>query len=115
MRWVGGAHIDCKSLHVLADSSYNTTADLKGQKASAPSGVGKSDHNIVALLLDADGINYATNVGVVQVTADACVTTMENSEIAAALLSDTLAYSMVKEGKLMPGALQKETVKRYTF
>ena len=57
-------------------------------------------YNIVALLLDADGINYATDVEVVQVTADACVTAMENGEIAAALLSDTFAYSMVKEGKL---------------
>lgn len=98
--FVGGAHIGCKSLYVLADSSYNTTADLKGQKVSAPNGIGKSDYNIVALLLDADGINYATDVEVVQVTADACVTAMENGEIAAALLSDTFAYSMVKEGKL---------------
>lgn len=98
--FVGGAHIGCKSLYVLADSDYNTTADLKGQKVSAPNGIGKSDYNIVALLLDADGINYATDVEVVQVTADACVTSMENGEIAAALLSDTFAYSMVKEGKL---------------
>ena len=98
--FVGGAHIGCKSLYVLADSDYNTTADLKGQKVSAPNGIGKSDYNIVALLLDADGINYATDVEVVQVTADACVTAMENGEIAAALLSDTFAYSMVKEGKL---------------
>ena len=60
--FVGGAHIGCKSLYVLADSSYNTTADLKGQKVSAPNGIGKSDYNIVALLLDADGINYATDV-----------------------------------------------------
>ena len=98
--FVGGAHIGCKSLYVLADSDYNTTADLKGQKVSAPNGIGKSDYNIVALLLDADGINYATDVEVVQVTADACVTAMENGEIAAALLSDTFAYAMVKEGKL---------------
>ena len=98
--FVGGTHIGCKSLYVLADSSYNTTADLKGQKISAPNGIGKSDYNIVALLLDADGINYSTDVEVVQVSADACVTAMENGEIAAALLSDTFAYSMVKDGKL---------------
>ncbi|MCI5927754.1 MAG: ABC transporter substrate-binding protein [Pseudoflavonifractor capillosus] len=98
--FTGGAHIGCKSLYVLADSEYNTTADLKGQKISAPNGIGKSDYNIVALLLDADGINYATDVEVVQVSADACVTAMESGEIAAALLSDTFAYSMVKDGKL---------------
>ena len=98
--FVGGAHIGCKSLYVLADSDYNTTADLKGQKISAPNGIGKSDYNITALLLDADGIDYSTDVELVQVSADACVTAMENGEIASALLSDTFAYSMVKDGKL---------------
>ena len=98
--FVGGGHIGCKSLYVLADSDYNTTEDLKGQKISAPNGIGKSDYNITALLLDADGINYRSDVEMVQVSADACVTAMENGEIAAALLSDTFAYSMVKDGKL---------------
>ncbi len=98
--FVGGAHIGCKSLYVLADSDYNTTEDLKGTKISAPNGIGKSDYNITALLLDADNINYSSDVELVQVTADACVTAMENGEISAALLSDTFAYSMVKEGKL---------------
>ncbi len=59
-----------------------------------------SDYNITALLLDADGINYATDVELVKVTADACVAAMENGEIAAALLSDTFAYAMVKDGTL---------------
>ena len=98
--FTGGAHIGCKSLYVLADSEYATTADLKGQKISVPNGIGKSDYNITALLLDADGINYSTDVELVQVSADACVTAMENGEIAAALLSDTFAYAMVKDGKL---------------
>ena len=98
--FVGGAHIGCKSMYVLADSDYNTTADLKGQKISAPNGIGKSDYNITALLLDADGIDYSKDVELVQVSADACVTAMENGEIASALLSDTFAYSMVKDGKL---------------
>ena len=98
--FVGGAHIGCKSLYVLANSDYNTTADLKGQKISAPNGIGKSDYNITALLLDADGIDYSKDVELVQVSADACVTAMENGEIASALLSDTFAYSMVKDGKL---------------
>lgn len=98
--FVGGAHIGCKSLYVLADSEYATTADLKGQKISVPNGIGKSDYNITAMLLDADGINYSSDVELVQVSADACATAMENGEIAAALLSDTFAYSMVKDGKL---------------
>ena len=98
--FTGGAHIGCKSLYVLANSDYNTTADLKGQKISVPNGIGKSDYNITALLLDADGINYSTDVELVQVSSDACVAAMENGEIACALLSDTYAYAMVKEGTL---------------
>ena len=35
-----------------------------------------------------------------QVSADACVAAMQNGEIAAALLSDTFAYAMVKDGTL---------------
>ena len=35
-----------------------------------------------------------------QVSTDACVASMENGEISAALLSDTFAYNMVKDGKL---------------
>ena len=98
--FVGGGHLGCKSLYVLADSDYNTTEDLKGKKISVPNGIGKSDYNITALLLDADGIDYANDVELTQVSSDACVTAMENGEIAAALLSDTFAYSMVKDGKL---------------
>ena len=98
--FVGGAHIGCKSLYVLKSSEYNTTADLKGTKISVPNGIGKSDYNITALLLDADGIDFMKDVDLVQVSSDACVTAMENGEISAALLSDTFAYAMVKDGKL---------------
>ena len=98
--FVGGAHIGCKSLYVLKDSEYNTTEDLKGTKISVPNGIGKSDYNITALLLDADGIDFMKDVDLVQGSSDACVTAMENGEISAALLSDTFAYAMVKDGKL---------------
>lgn len=100
LTFVGGAHIGCKSLYVLADSDYNTTADLKGTSISVPNGIGASDYNITCLLLDADGINPQSDVNLTQVTTDACVNAMENGEISAALLSDTFAYKMVKEGKL---------------
>ena len=100
LTFVGGAHIGCKSLYVLADSEYKTTADLKGTKISVPNGIGKSDYNITALLLDADGIHYKNDVELIQVSSDACVTAMENGEISACLLSDSFAYAMVKEGKL---------------
>lgn len=98
--FVGGAHSGCKSLYVLADSPYQTQEDLKGLKISTPNGIGKSDYNITARLLDADGINPLTDVQLTQVETSACVPAMENGQIAAALLSDTYAYQMVKDGQL---------------
>lgn len=100
LTFVGGAHIGCKSIYVMGDSEYNTTEDLKGTSISVPNGIGASDYNITCLLLDADGINPQTDVNLVQVSSDACVAAMERGEISAALLSDTFAYAMVKEGKL---------------
>lgn len=100
LTFVGGAHIGCKSLYVLADSEYNTTADLKGTKISVPNGIGASDYNITSLLLDADGINPQKDVELMQVSTDACVASMQNGEISAALLSDTFAYKLVKDGTL---------------
>ena len=100
LTFVGGAHIGCKTLYVLADSAYKTTAELKGSKVSGPNGIGASDYNITCLLLDADGMNPQTDVELTQVSSDACVAAMERGEISAALLSDTFAYAMVKEGKL---------------
>ena len=100
LTFVGGAHIGCKTLYVLADSEYKTTEDLKGTQISVPNGIGASDYNITCLLLDADGIDPQKDVTLMQVSSDACVNAMENGEISAALLSDTFAYAMVKEGKL---------------
>ena len=100
LTFVGGAHIGCKTLYVLADSQYKTTEDLKGTQISAPNGIGASDYNITCLLLDADGIDPQKDVTLTQVSSDACVAAMERGEISAALLSDTFAYAMVKEGKL---------------
>ena len=98
--FVGGAHLACKSLYVLADSPYYTTEDLKGTNVSVPNGIGASDYNITSLMLDDDGINPKEDLNLVQVSADACVAAMENGEISAALLSDVYAYGMVKDGKL---------------
>ena len=100
LTFVGGAHIGCKTLYVLADSEYKTTEDLKGTQISVPNGIGASDYNITCLLLDADGIDPQKDVTLMQVSSDACVAAMERGEISAALMSDTFAYAMVKDGKL---------------
>ena len=98
--FVGGGHIGCKTLYVLNESEYKTTEDLKGTAISCPNGIGNADYNIISMMLDADGINPQTDVELIQVTTDACINAMENGEISAALLSDTFAYAMVKDGKL---------------
>lgn len=100
LTFVAGAHIGCKSLYVLGDSEYNSTEDLKGQKISAPNGIGGSDYNILARLFDKDGINPMEDINLVQVENSACVTAMQNGEIAGALFSDTYAYPMVADGTL---------------
>ncbi len=100
LTFVGGAHLACKSLYVLADSPYKTTEDLKGTKISVPNGIGKSDYNITSLMLDDDGINPQTDVTLTPVSADASVAAMQNGEISAVLLTDTYAYNMVKDGTL---------------
>lgn len=102
LSFVAGAHISCKTLYVLGDSDYNSTSDMLGQKVSAPNGIGASDYNILARLFDKDGINPLTDINIVQVETSACVTAMQNGEIAGALLSDTFAYNMVKDGTLRP-------------
>ena len=76
LTFVGGAHIGCKSIYVLADSDYNTTEDLKGTAISVPNGIGASDYNITALLLDADGIDPRNDVELTPVSTDACVAAM---------------------------------------
>lgn len=100
LTFVGGAHIGCKSIYVLADSPYQTAADLKGTKISVPNGIGASDYNITACLLESDGVNPLEDVDLVQVETSACVASMQNGEISAALLSDTFAYKLVQDGTL---------------
>ena len=98
--FVGGAHVGCQSLFVLADSPYYTTEDLKGKAISAPNGIGNSSYNIMSRMFDHDGINPLTDVEITVVDTDACIVAMENEEIAGLVTSDVWAYNMVKEGKL---------------
>ena len=97
---VGGAMIGCQSMWVLADSPYYTTEDLKGQKISAPNGIGNSSYNIGARFFDADGIDPLTEVEFIQVETSACIAAMENGEIAAVVSGDMWAWDMWKNGQL---------------
>lgn len=101
--FVGGAHIleGCKGLYVAADSKYEYIEDLaNGAKISCPNGIGNSDYNITARLLDLCGINPLNDVDLVVVENSACVPAMQKGELDAALLGDAFAYDMVKDGTL---------------
>ena len=100
LTFVAGAHVGCKSIYVAGNSKYKTVDDLKGQKIAVPNGIGASDYNITACLLDSKGINPLKEAKLIQVENSACVPAMKNGEIAAALLSDSYAYSLVKNGTL---------------
>ena len=97
---VGGAMIGCQSLWVLADSEYNSTADLKGKKISAPNGIGNSSYNIGARFFDHDGMDPLTDVEFIQVETSACIAAMENGEIAGVVAGDMWAWDMWKNGQL---------------
>lgn len=98
--FVAGAHVGCKSLYVLGSGPVQSTADLVGTKVAVPNGIGNSDYNITARLLDADGINPMTDVELTPVENSACVAALQSGEISSALLSDTYAYKMVQDGTL---------------
>lgn len=102
LHFVGAAHLlqGCKALYVLGDSEYEHYEDLKGQAISVPNGIGASDYTITARLLLEAGMNPLTDVNLTQVAQDACVQAMQNGEIEAALLSESFAYTMVKDGTL---------------
>ncbi len=102
LTFVGGAHIGCKSLYVLADSDYNTTADLKGHLDLRPKRHRQaSDYNITCAPARRrrHRLLRRTDVNLVQVTADACVAAMENGEIAAALLSAIPLHTLMVTGR----------------
>lgn len=100
LTFVGGAHLlqGCKAMFVLTDSPYQCYEDLKGQSISVPNGIGASDYNITARLLLECGMDPLTEVNLTPVEKDACIPAMQSGEIAAALLSESYAYPLEKEG-----------------
>jgi NitT/TauT family transport system substrate-binding protein len=95
-----GLHIGCKSLYVLNDSEYKSTADLKGKTIGLPDGIGNSDQNISFRFFGRDGIDPTTEVNWKPVEASACVQALQNDEIQGALLGDLFAEKFVAQGIL---------------
>lgn len=96
---VGAAMTGCQSLYVLADSEYETTADLVGKKVNIANGVGSQDHNIVLRFMEHDGL-VADDYNFVVTEYGAVVQAMQNGEIDATLCPDLFAARFVKDGTL---------------
>ena len=93
-----GLHSGCKSLYVLSDGGFNTTADLKGTTIGIPEGIGGADHHIGMRFVGRDGIDPTSEVEWKQVAKEACVQALQNDEIQAAVLEDQYAEAFVKQG-----------------
>ena len=100
--FVAGANIGCKTIFVLKDSPIKTVEDLRGKTIAIHDGIGNSDHNIVARLIDEYGIDPNKDVELLNVETSATLAGMENGEIDASIFSDIWAYDMAKEGQLRP-------------
>lgn len=99
MKFTTGIHTGCKSLYVLADSPYKTTADLKGKTVAVSTGIGNSDHNITLRFLNHDNVD-PSSVKFKNIDASAVVQAMQRGEVAGATMSDQFAQSFVDSGVL---------------
>ncbi len=99
MKFTTGIHTGCKSLYVLANSEYRTTADLAGQAIAVPEGIGASDHNIALRFFNKDQVDFRS-VRWRVVDSGAAVLALQHGEIAAALLSDQFAKQFLDNGTL---------------
>ena len=100
--FVAGAHVGCKTIFVLNDSDIQTVEDLKGKTVAIHDGLGNSDHNIVARLLDEYGVDPNNDIELLNVETSATIAAMENGEVDASIFSDIWAYDMVQDGTLRP-------------
>lgn len=99
MTFTTGCASGCKSLYVLGDSSYQTTADLADKKVGLTDGIGASDNNIAMRFFAADDVDFS-NVDWVATSTDAVVQALQSGELDAAMLSDQFAYKFAQDGTL---------------
>lgn len=97
LKMVGAAMTGCQSLYVLADSEYQTTADLVGKTVNIASGIGSQDHNIVLRFMAHDGL-AADDYNFVQTEIGAVVQGLQSGELDASLMSDMFASKFVEAG-----------------
>ncbi|WP_296141580.1 ABC transporter substrate-binding protein [uncultured Anaerococcus sp.] len=97
--FASGAHTGCKSLYVLDNGEINDTEGLKDKTVGFPGSIGSADHNIAIRFFNNDGIK-PDEVKYKQVENSAIVQSMENGELAGAILSDEFASKFVEDGTI---------------
>ena len=97
--FASGAHTGCKSLYVLDNGEINDTKGLKDKTVGFPGSIGSADHNIAIRFFNNDGIK-PDEVKYKQVENSAIVQSMENGELAGAILSDEFASKFVEDGTI---------------
>ena len=95
------SHSGCKSLYVLDESKYQSTADMVGQSVAVTNGIGNSGHNTLLRFLIHDDIN-PDDVTVKPVDSAAVIQSLESGEIQGAVLDDQFAQEFLQSGKIRP-------------
>ena len=95
------SHSGCKSLYVLEDSEYQSTADMVGESVAVTNGIGNSGHNTLLRFLIHDDVN-PDDVKIKPVEAAAVIQALEKGEIKGAVLDDQFAQEFLQRGTIRP-------------
>lgn len=95
------SHSGCKSLYVLDESSYQSTADMVNQSVAVTNGIGNSGHNTLLRFLIHDEIN-PDDVAVKPIDSAAVIQALQNGEIQGAVLDDQFAQEFLSQGIIRP-------------
>lgn len=97
--FVGGAHIGCLSMYVLADSEAQSIDDLKGKNIGV-TGIGEAPHNVAIRMFGTSGMDPLTDFNPVVTELSASIAALQNEDVDAIVCPDIWAYDMVKDGTL---------------
>jgi NitT/TauT family transport system substrate-binding protein len=90
----------CMSTVVLADSPYQTLADLKGKKIGGMGATGSGTANYLWRLLEKQGLNPLTDFEWLPFDAGAAYLALQSGEIEALAMPDTLIWPNVQSGEV---------------
>jgi NitT/TauT family transport system substrate-binding protein len=98
IRFTIGLEQGCMGTVVLADSPYQSIADLKGQKIGGMGTVGSGTHNYLYRVILKEGLDPVTDYEWVGLEQAAALQALENKDVEAIVLPDSISYEKVKNG-----------------